>query len=403
MKLGSPMGRGAAALLAIGVCAGAAQGQTTMPTPPTPATPPGWVVIPSVGVAGLWDDNVPLTSQTVGEVGDYVTAVSPGLNLGHRGRRSTLGVLYSSTYEFHRTLTEFDTVDHRARGDFQRRLSERVTLFARDAFARSPTTAILAPSTGLVVLQRRTTRFNDFRGGVEFKPGATTTLTAAYTSQWIELAGDEEVAPLLRGGRSDGADIAFDKQVSTRVSVGATYQGTLAVVADGDERFDVQNALATLEVALNPSLTFNGGFGYSWQRTGIGSDSEAAPAYEAHLLFQQQRSRWEVSYIRSFLPSFGFGGTVQNEELTGSITAPLGRHLEIGVNGGVRDNDPLDLGNTSLRSRTLAGRFTYLPVRWLRIEVFSQYFHQDTQVGGGQISRSQTGLRVSTQHPVRLR
>jgi uncharacterized protein (PEP-CTERM system associated) len=393
----------AAALIAVGLSAGAAQAQTTIPTPPPPATPPGWVVTPSVGVAELWDDNVALTSEAVGELGDYLTAVSPGLNLGYRGRRSTLGILYSGTYEFYRNLSQFDAADHRARGDFQRRLSERITLFARDAFSRSPTTAILSPSTGLVVLRRRTTRVNDFRGGVEFMPSATSTFTAAYTSQWVELARDEQVAPLLRGGRSDGADVSFDKQVATRVSVGAKYLGTRAVVADGGESFDVQNALATLELALTQALTLNAGAGYSWQRTGVGLETEAAPAYEAHLLFQQQRSRWELSYVRSFQASFGFGGTVQNEELAGSLSAPLGRYFEIGANGAVRDNDSLDLRNLSLRSRSLAGRFAYLPVRWLRIEVFSQYFHQDTQVGGGQISRSQTGLRISTQHPVRLR
>jgi len=374
-----------------------------MPTPQLPATPPGWVVTPSVGVAELWDDNVALTSETVGTQGDYVTAVSPGVNLGYRGRKSTLGVLYSGTYEFHQSLTQFDTVDHRARGEFRRRLSEHVTLFARDAFARSPTTEILAPSTGLVVLRRRTTRFNDFRGGVEVMPSATTTITAAYTSQWIELAQDEQVAPLLRGGRSDGADVAFEQRVATRVSVGARYNGTRALVSDGDERFDVQNTLATLEVALTQTLTFNGGVGYSWQRAGIGRDTEGAPAYEAHLLFQRQRTRWEAAYIRSFLPSFGFGGTVQNEELMGSIHAPLGRYFEVGANGSIRDNDPLDLRNLALRSKSLTARFAYLPVRWLRIEVFNQYSNQNTRVGGGQLTRSQTGVRLTTQHPMRLR
>jgi hypothetical protein len=385
------------------LCAGSAEAQVTVPTPPPPAAPPGWLVTPSVGVAELWDDNVALTSEAVGTQGDYVTAVSPGVVLGYRGRRTTLGVDYNGTYDFHRELTQFDTVDHRARGQFQQRLSERVNLFARDSYTRSPTTEILAPSTGLVVLQRRTTRFNDFRGGLELTPTDRTTITGAYTSQWIELARDELVAPLLRGGRSDGADITVEQRVATRVSLGAQYDGTRAVVANGGEQFNVQNALATVEVALSPTFTFLGGAGYSWQRAGVGRGTDGAPAYEAHLSYLRDRVNWEAAYIRSFLPSFGFGGTVQNEELSGTLRAPMGRHFEIAATGSVRDNNPVDRQTVALRSKSLTGTFGYLPTRWLRIEVFTLYSNQDTQVAGGQVIRSQTGVRVSTRYPKRLR
>ncbi len=402
MTIAGPRRFMAAALVGASLWSGAAEAQTTVPTPPPVSAPPGWLVIPSVGVAGLWDDNVALTSEAVGTQGDYVTAVTPGVVLGYRGRRTTLGLDYNATYDFHRALSQFDTVDHRGRGQFQQRLSERVNLFARDSYNRSPTTEILAPSTGLVVLQRRTTRFNDFRGGLEMTPTSRTTITGAYTSQWIQLAQDELAAPLLRGGRSDGADIAIEQKVATRVSVGATYVGTRALI-DGGERFDVQNALATLALALSPSFTVRGGAGYSWQRAGAGRDTDSAPAYEVHLTYLRERVNWEAAYIRSFLPSFGFGGTVQNEELSGTLRSPIGRHFEIAGTGSVRDNDPVDLRTLTLRSKTFSGALGYLPTRWLRIEVFTLYSNQDTQLAGGQINRSQSGVRVSTRHPMRLR
>ena len=330
MTVASALRFAAGVLIGASLCAGAAEAQATMPAPPPPSAPPGWLVTPSVGVAELWDDNVALTSEAVGTQGDYVTAVSPGVVLGYRGRRTTLGVDYNGTYEFHRALTQFDTVDHRARGQFQQRLSERVNLFARDSFTRSPTTEILAPSTGLVVLQRRTTRFNDFRGGLEITPTARAPRSRAPTprngSSWRGRAGGAAAAGWPLGRRRHR-----DRTEGRHPGVGGRHDTTAPGrwSRTAESSFDVQNALATVEVALSPSFTFLGGAGYSWQRAGVGRDTEGAPAYEAHLSYLRDRVNWEAAYIRSFLPSFGFGGTVQNEELSGTLRSPIGRHFEI--------------------------------------------------------------------------
>jgi hypothetical protein len=398
-----PARRAAAAVLAACLGATAAHAQTTGLDPLLPATPAGLVLTPSAGVAALWDDNVALTSDDIGTLEDFVTAVTPNVALIHRARRGTLSLQYRGTYELHRELTEFDTADHRGRLDFDRQVSRRVSLFARNEFARAPTTQITSPATGLVTLQRRTTRFNDFRGGAEITPTDRMTISAAYVSQWIKLARGPLVDPLLQGGRSDGADISALQRLTPRFAVGGRYDAQRAVVANGGEGFNVQRALALLEYALGPTLTLTGEAGRAWQTAGLNRDGQAGPAYQVGLQYQRQQLVLDVSYGRSFLPSFGFGGTVQNEEFRSSVRAPISRRIEVDMNASWRVNDQLNRSDLSLRSTTINAALAYLPVRWLRVEAFTLYSDQNSQIAGGQLSRAQTGVRVSTLHLMRLR
>src|SRR5690606_13084202 len=131
-----------------------------------PQAPPGWLATPSVAVAGLWDDNVTLAGSDLNRLDDFVTAVSPSFELGYRGRHSTVTMNYHGRYDFYNQLSQFDTMDHRGSLDINRRLGRRVELFARDTFTVSPTTDTGDALIPLVILRRRTSRFNDFRGGL---------------------------------------------------------------------------------------------------------------------------------------------------------------------------------------------------------------------------------------------
>ena len=108
-------------------------------------------------------------------------------------------------------------------------------------------------------------------------------------------------------------------------------------------------------------------------------------------------------YGRSYIPSFGFGGTVQNEEVRVSLHAPMGRRFELDGTVAYRQNDSLDIAEADLEGVSAQGSFGYAPTRWLRLEVFAIHSFQDSQLAGGQISRTQAGVRFRTLYPMRLR
>jgi hypothetical protein len=391
------------AMLALVCHAGQARGQQLV-TPPETAAPvrPGWTLTPSAFVAPVWDSNVALTTEAVGELEDQVLTVGSGLQSNYRGRSGQFLLEYAGTYDFYRQYPAFDSPDHRARVEAQRRLGRRVSAFARNSFALSPTTNVPIADIGLIALRRRTTSSNDFRTGLDLTPTRYTMLTAAYNNQWVHLEDDEQVQPLLRSGYSHRADIQFRRRMSPRLTLGGRYDFQHAIVSDGEETFDITHAGGLIEWALSPTLQFNGAAGYAWQIAGRGQEPESAPAFMAELRYLAERTTWSVGYSRTFLASFGFGGTVQNKELRASAQVPISRRVELQGSLTARDNDPLSGDGAGLRALSAQGTVIFGLASWLRLEAFTVANWQDSRRLGGQIDRTRVGVRFVTFYPMRL-
>jgi hypothetical protein len=374
----------------------------------TPTRPPGWSVTPAIGVSELWDDNPRLAVRGDVRPGDFVTSVRPSFMLGYRGRHTTLRSDYNGSFDFYRELREQNTRDHRAGLDFTHQLTPRVQLFARDQAMVSPTTGDLtelgeAVQVGATPLRRQTTRMNAFRGGVDATLGRRTTLNAAYASQWIDFAEDADAAVtplrpdanLLRGGHSHGAVGELRHRVSPRVAFGGDYTMQRAIVGGGAETFDVQSALGALEFGLSPSVRASVAYGHAWLTAGRDGFSDNGPAFNASLDWQGRRLSGTLGYGRSFLPSFGFGGTFQNEELRASLRATLSRYVTWTGGLAVSDNDPLEAGDPTLRAVSAQTAVGWLVKRRLRLEVFALHVSQDSGRAGGRVLRTRAGVQAT--------
>lgn len=394
---------------ALSLVSSPAGAQQPVAAPPA-ATPPGWVITPTIGVGATWDDNITLAFDESEIAEDYLAAVSPSLALGYRGRRTTFGANYLGRFDFYRELSQFDSANQRGNVELTQRVSRRISAFALNNFAITPTTEDLAIAP--VVLRRRTTRFNDFRGGVDVTLSSRTTLTTAYTSQLVTFARDEEVAPLLRGGHSHGGSATLRRVFSPQLSLSAEYEYQRAIVANGGDEFDLQNAGLMLDLDLTRSLSAFVEGGYAWLSPGRLQEARDAPTFRVGLGWQHQHASWDVQYGRAFMPSFGFGGTVQNEELVGTLRVPFTRRLTLTARGSLRENDPLRTVEplpplapleTSLRSITAESALVFLATRWLQLEIYGTHSFQDSQVAGGQISRTRAGVQVATSRSMRVR
>jgi hypothetical protein len=125
-----------------------------------------------------------------------------------------------------------------------------------------------------------------------------------------------------------------------------------------------------------------------------------------------ERTTWSLGYSRTFLASFGFGGTVQNEELRASVQVPISRRVELIGRLSARDNDPLsgplaEVGpdgvvGPGLRALSASGTVSFGLASWLRFEAFAAANWQDARRAGGQIERTRAGVRFVTFYPMRL-
>jgi hypothetical protein len=261
---------------------------------------------------------------------------------------------------------------------------------------------------------------DDLSAGFEARLSQRTTLNAGYAFQWIDFDESGELLPvngLTRGGHAHGASAKLGHVLTSQVTVGGEYdirRGTVDQITE----FDVQNALATVEWRLTRRLQLSGGAGVSWLSAAEDDGRQSAPAFRAELSGTGQRFGWTVAYRRSFLPSFGFGGTFQNQELTAGFLSTLSRRFDWSSSLAYRVNDPLvdtpliaapapgdplierDL---SLKSLWLRSSVSYLAARWMRIEGFYASVLQDSQRAGGKVNRSRLGVQVVTSTRMRVR
>jgi hypothetical protein len=380
-------------------------------------TAPGWVFTPGFSVAETWDSNVLLAGEGSDFSEDFLTVFTPRGALGYRGRRTTLHFDYQGSFQRYQQLSELNTFDQRSNAAFRQRLTPALTMFFANSFSKSPTTAeIDLPG---VEFRRQGVTMDDVRTGFDARLSKRTTLNAAYSFQWVDFDDTPELLPangLTRGGHAHGVSTRLERSLTSRLSLGGEYDLRRGIVDEINE-FDVQNALGTVDWRLSERLQLSAGAGMSWLTANSTDTRQSAPAFRAGLSGTGQRFGWNVGYRRAFLPSYGFGGTFENQEFSAGFLALLTRRLDWSSSLSYRVNDPLSRATTtvvgadgsvrqtdlSLESLWLRSSLSFLATRWMRVEGFYAGVVQDSQRAGGKVNRSRLGVQVVTSTRMRVR
>jgi hypothetical protein len=166
----------------------------------------------------------------------------------------------------------------------------------------------------------------------------------------------------------------------------------------------MQTAIATAQYQVAEGTTISGGFGVAVLGAGLAHEARTGPEWRAGFSQKTGRGVVSVSYQRAYIPSFGFGGTFQNQQWTANIRMPLGRSRAY-VDGGFSwlNNQPLDTDQPNLKTMWLNSTFGYYLARWLSVEGFYGRTQQDSQRAGGQLERNQIGFQVVAAKPMKLR
>ena len=119
--------------------------------------------------------------------------------------------------------------------------------------------------------------------------------------------------------------------------------------------------------------------------------------------FEFNRTQVEVTYDRSFVPSWNFGGTSTNEELRTSAFFPITNRLSVNLGVSYSRNDPIISSGDllGLNSWWTSSSVGYAAARWLRIEGFFNGSFQDS-TARGEVNRRRIGIQIVTSKPVRI-
>ena len=361
----------------------------------------GWIFTPSIGFGGAWDDNILLANTGDNPPGDYATPLNPSADLEYRGRRTRLSTGYEGAFLLYRQFDELNSTEQHARARLEQRLNERVTLFADETFAKVPTTDSLLLAG--VPFYRVGSTSNEVGGGIEARLTRHTTMRGTYSLNKVTFADDTLAGADLQGGHAHEIVLGLDRAITSRLTVGAEYELRRAVISSGLDQFDSNTASVGMQFQINPTLTVTGLAGVSRLGAGLGHDEKIGPAVRAGISHRARHFVISAVYSRSFIPSFGFGGTFENEEWQANVHIPFYGTRGY-IDGGVSrfDNDPLEATQPSLRSVWVSGTFGYRLTRWLSAEAYYAQSQQNSQRAGGDLGRHQVGFRMRATKPMRL-
>jgi hypothetical protein len=390
-------------LIALAFCPVAASGQESNLIPDASANlqaPPGWSFTPSFTYAGGWDDNVIIRGEGDATPADFVNVINPRAALDLNGRRGQISAYYDGAFFSYRDLGQLNSYDQHASFFGRRRLSSHVALFARNIAASVPTTEL---SQFIAVPFVRTgSRLDELTTGLEAAFTKRTSIVASYVFQWVDFDHTQLGSESLLGGHSHGGTVVLKHRLNERLTLTGDYELHHAIIGEAAQTFDVQNWLAGGDYRLSESTHVFAAAGLSRLAVTEFSAAQTGPALRAGLTRQLRAASLDLLYSRSFVPAYGFGGTVQNEEATARIRVPFDRRFYTTSALSWRRNDPLTGDEFPLQSYWIEGSIGYAATPWVHLEAFYEGTHQTIDRPGGTLNRNRIGFQVTTAKPVRI-
>jgi hypothetical protein len=379
--------------------AGQQQGITSPDITVTP--PPGWSLTPAIGVSQTWDDNVTLKGPGDNPIKDVINVVNPRGELNYISPHGQLAARYDGAFLLYRTSTTLNAYEQHGQITAKRKLSTRTALFVDASAAQAPTTELLQLTA--VPYVRAGSQTQDGRAGIESALSKRLSIVADVHVQHVTFDPSAPFANLLLGGTSFGGDFVLRERLSEMTTLTADYDGLRADVGERHDIFVVQNATVGLERQLTKTLRVSGAVGAARLDAPAFGPAKTGPSYRFAVARDLRSSVVEVLLFRSYVPSWSFGGTTQNEEATVKLRVPLSRRIYTQSLVSWRRDDPLVAITPPLRSLWIQGTVGYAARSWVRIEGYYLGIKQTVVTPDELFTHNQIGFQVIATKPVRLR
>jgi hypothetical protein len=378
----------------------AAQNQPSAGSNATSAPRAGWTFTPSFTTSGGWDSNILLLGSAQPIRGDYGTGLTPAGALDYNGPRLRFTSGYRGVFTLYRELTELNSVDQMGRAELRYQATPRVTLTLGQSVYTAQTTDLIE-FVG-VPFQRIGNWTSTTHAGLGVRLNSRTTARGQYGHRVVTF--DDDVGFLaFPGGREQIISSAVDHRLSPRLTIGGTYAFQRMILSDDPTPIQLHHPSATTEYRITEFFTVKGSAGFDYLSAVAGEPSQSGFAFGAGVVGTLKYVTLGAQYEKSMVPSFGFGGTFDNEEFSGQIRGEFARRRAFWqASAAWRNNEPVIPGPPSARSVWLSGLTGYAIWPWLRIEGYYSLSTQDSQRPGGHVNRNRVGFQVVTLKPLPL-
>jgi hypothetical protein len=385
----------------LGAPAAHAQSSVTPLELPAAAEPPaGWSFTPALDYALVYDSNVLMENVGSTIVSERLHVLKPRVSFGFVGRRGDLNANYAGALVSHPTLTSLNSYDQRLTVGSTRLLSRRTSISGHYGYQSAPTTE-LVELVG-VPFTRVGSQRHEARAGISTRLSRRTELNTTYRFQ--NIAFDENLNPLtvLNGGHSHGGTLGLKHALSERFSLTADYFIDHATFLNGSS-FAVQNGWAGVEYAIDEATRVYGSAGAAYLGAVDDRPARFGPATQAGISRDVQDATVGVDYTRAYVPSYGFGGTSNNQELRATLRLPLSQRWSTQSALSFRRNEPLEVNGLPLRSMWFHASVGYLLTDWARLEAYTAGSRQHIDRPDGKVNRYTFGIQISAATTTRIR
>ena len=366
----------------------------------------GWTFTPTMGFAETYDDNISLFGDGSADQqnDDFISTILPGADMHYGGKHTMFEGGYRGSFLNYSTFSVLNRWDQRAKVEIRRQETARLKWGGRASMAIMPTTDLI--ELGGIPFRHTGAKTSDMRGSVDYALTARNSLSVAVNRQVVNFDRPEEVHAFLRGGRVAEMIEGWRHKVNGRMALGADYTYRRATVVDDPEAFNIHTTEAAIDYEISPSWTFSGAAGMVHLQATQLTTAKTGPAWRLRIERHRQGRTFHAGYERSYIPAFGIGGVVENQEMRVGFKTPLfhSRHFYNDTGAVFRNDEPLtdqfvQLPLRSLRAYTLVG---WAPQPWMHIEGFYARTSQTSLQAGGRLDRNRIGFQIVTSKPMRI-
>jgi hypothetical protein len=391
-----------AAVIAVALGASPAAQDQQQPTEFASWRVPGWTFIPGVTLGAIYDSNIGLATppaDTQRTEGDEMMQAAPYGQIEYYGRRTEFSTGYRGYLRRYVDVDQLNGFDQRIYASLRRLATRRLTLYFQNSFTDVPTTDEVELNG--VPFARTGAKSNSFAASAEARLSRYMDLAVRYDNTWVDFDREDN---FLTGGWVNGVRAEIGRRLEEHTSIGGEYGLRFADLNEGTRELTFQDVGATFRHALSAHTTISAAGGMSWLDDRLTGESRTGPYVRTAITHRGERTTVGASFERLFVPSFGFGGSNQSQEIRGFVQMPLTRNRTY-VQGSAawRRSDPFIENELKLDTIWIRSTVGYALARWFRSEVFYAYTRQDSQVTGGEIDRHRVGVQFVVSQPMRIR
>jgi len=364
----------------------------------------GWTFVPGVTLGTMYDSNVLVTTSIAPETGqppsDTLFTVDPTGTLRYHGRRTQFDAGYHGQFRRYTDFNGLNRFVQSASASLERRATKRLTISGQNSYESVPTTDEV-DLTG-VPFTRAGVQTDRLGLNAAMRLTEFTDATVRYEFNSVNF---DRQAPELTGGVVNGIHFDTTHRLNDRVKAGGEGSYRLAnmdVEGGRQLRFVELGGVIGYELSEFTHVSLSGGAAHLSDE--LRNISRTGPYVRGSISHLAGGAAFGASYERSFVPSFGFGGSTRSQQVRGWIDLPpIGRRLYVQASGSWRKTDPFEAQDVKRDNYLLKTTAGYAIARTIRAQgyyAFSSYTAVLTDI---QVNRNRIGAELVLFQPMRIR